>query len=89
MKITRSSKIQGLILAAALSIGLGFVSPVSAQVTHSYILDSNGKGLTDLGTLGGGTLTPLASMTPGRWWGSPTRPQVLRTLSSPAPMAWA
>ncbi len=53
MKITRSSKIQSLILAAALSIGLGFVSPVSAQVTHSYILDSNGKGLTDLGTLGG------------------------------------
>ena len=53
MKITRSSKIQSLILAAALSIGLGFVSPVSAQV-HSYIVDSNGKGLTDLGTLGGG-----------------------------------
>ena len=46
------SKIQSLILAAALSIGLGFVSPVSAQV-HSYIVDSNGKGLTDLGTLGG------------------------------------
>jgi probable HAF family extracellular repeat protein len=52
MKITTSSKIQSLILTAALSIALGFVSPVSAQV-RSYILDSNGKGLTDLGTLGG------------------------------------
>jgi probable HAF family extracellular repeat protein len=41
-----------LILAAALGIGLGFVSTVSAQ--HAYIVDSNGKGLTDLGTLGGG-----------------------------------
>jgi probable HAF family extracellular repeat protein len=53
MKITRSSKIQNLILAAALSIGLGFVSPVSAAAQVSFILDSDGKGLTDLGTLGG------------------------------------
>jgi probable HAF family extracellular repeat protein len=53
MKITRSSKIQVLILAATVSIGLGFVSPVSAEI-RSYILNSNGKGLTDLGTLGGG-----------------------------------
>ena len=53
MKITRSSTIQSLILAAALGIGLGFVSPVSAQ-QHAYLVDSNGKGLTDLGTLGGG-----------------------------------
>jgi probable HAF family extracellular repeat protein len=52
MKITHSPKIQSLILAAALSIGLGFVSPVSAEI-RSYIIDSNGKGLTDLGTLGG------------------------------------
>jgi probable HAF family extracellular repeat protein len=53
MKITRCSKIQSLIPAGALSIALCFVSPVSAEV-HSYILDFNGKGLTDLGTLGGG-----------------------------------
>jgi hypothetical protein len=54
MRITRSSTIQSLILAAALGIGLGFVSPVSAQVQErAYIVDSNGKGLTDLGTLGG------------------------------------
>jgi probable HAF family extracellular repeat protein len=54
MKITHSSKIQSLILAAALGIGLGFVSPVSAQEGfHSYMVDSNSKGLTDLGTLGG------------------------------------
>lgn len=32
MKITYSSKIHSLILAAALSIAPGFVSPVSAQV---------------------------------------------------------
>ena len=55
MKITHSPKIQSLILASALSIGLGFVSPASAQVIHSYIVDSNGKGLIDLGTLGGST----------------------------------
>ena len=54
MKITHSSKIQRLMLATALSIGLGFVSPVSAQQVRSYIVDSNGKGLTELGTLGGG-----------------------------------
>ena len=133
MKITRSSTIQSLILAAALGIGLGFVSPVSAQV-RAYIVDSNGKGLTDLGTLGGGysfaygindagqvvgdsttaagpdhafitgpngvgmtdlgTLggdfsSALASTTPGRWWGTPARPQVLCMPLSPAPMAWA
>src|SRR5687768_4467494 len=55
MKITRSSKIHSLILAAALGTGLGFVSPVSAQAVHSYILDSNGKGLTELGTKRGGS----------------------------------
>ena len=54
MKIIHTSKIQSLILASALSIGLGFVFPVSAQVTHAYIVDSNGKGLIDLGTPGGG-----------------------------------
>ncbi|SET25815.1 hypothetical protein SAMN05216412_104194 [Nitrosospira multiformis] len=42
MKITRGSKIQGLILAAALSIGLGFVFPVSAQA-NPYILDINSQ----------------------------------------------
>jgi hypothetical protein len=31
MKITQTPKIQSLLLASALSIGLGFVSPVSAQ----------------------------------------------------------
>jgi probable HAF family extracellular repeat protein len=54
MKITHSPKIQSLILASALSIGLGFVSPVSAQ-QHAYIVDSHDKGRTALGTLGGGT----------------------------------
>ena len=57
MKITRGSKIQGLILATALTIGLCFVFPVSAQLVQperSFILDINGKTLTDLGTLVGG-----------------------------------
>ncbi len=88
MKITHSSTIQSLILAAVLSIGLGFVSPVSAQ-EHSYIVDSNGKGLADLGTLGGSCSYASASTTPGRWWGPPPRPQVLAMPLSPAPMAWA
>jgi uncharacterized membrane protein len=68
MKIARSSKIHSLILVSALSSGLGFVSPVSAQVGvgyvyyvsaqgRSYIVDSSGKGLTDLGTLSGGSYT--------------------------------
>ena len=52
MKITHCSTIQGLVLAAALSIGLGSVSPVFAQ-GPSYIVDSNSKTLTELGTLGG------------------------------------
>ena len=52
MRITCSSKIQNLILATALIIGLGFVSPVFAQ-PRSYILDTNGQGWTELGTLGG------------------------------------
>jgi len=56
MRITRSSKIQSLMLAAALGVGLCFVSPASAQLLQpgrSYILDINSKALTDLGTLGG------------------------------------
>ncbi len=54
MKITHSSTVQNLLLAAALGSGLGFVSLVSAQQVSSYIVDSNGKGLAELGTLGGG-----------------------------------
>ena len=55
MKVTRHPKIQSWILAAALSVGLGFVSPVSAKQRH-YILDINSQGLTALGTLGGDTI---------------------------------
>jgi hypothetical protein len=89
MKITRSSKIQNLILAAALSIGLGFVSPVSAAAQVSFILDSDGKGLTDLGTLGGLNTFATAINDAGQVVGGPSRPQVLSALSSLAPMAWA
>ncbi|MEO8767712.1 MAG: HAF repeat/PEP-CTERM domain-containing protein [Nitrosospira sp.] len=53
MKITRSSAIQSLVLAATLSSGLSFVSPVSAQ-QHSYIVDLTSKNVTDLGSLGTG-----------------------------------
>lgn len=53
MKITRSSAIQSLILAAVLSAGLCFVSPVTAQ-QHSYIVDLNSKNVTTLGSLGTG-----------------------------------
>jgi probable HAF family extracellular repeat protein len=54
MKITHSPTIQSLLLAAVLGSGLGFVSPVSAQQVRSYIVDSNGTGLAELGTFGGG-----------------------------------
>jgi probable HAF family extracellular repeat protein len=52
MKITHSSKIQSLVVAATLSIGLYFVSPVSAQERNYYLLDTGFQGLTGLGTLG-------------------------------------
>ena len=64
MKINRSFKIRILILVTALSIGLGFVSPVSAQVIRSYILDADGKGLTDLGPNGVG-MTDLRTLAGG------------------------
>ena len=64
-------------------------SATAAGDQHAFITGPNGVGMTDLGTLGGSTVLPLASTTPGRWWGSPPRPQVIRMLLSPAPMAWA
>ena len=89
MKITHSSKIQSLILAAALGIGLGFVSPVFAQVNHAYIVDSNGKGLTDLGTLGGGYSYAHGINDAGQVVGWSTTAAGVTMLLSPAPMAWA
>jgi hypothetical protein len=70
MKITPSSKIQSVMLAAALTIGFCFVSPVSAQFLpegRSFILDINSKALTDLGTLGGDFTGAYHIMLPGRW----------------------
>ena len=48
------NRIQHLILAAAVSagLGLGFSADVFAQGTHFYIADLNSKTVTDLGTLG-------------------------------------
>jgi hypothetical protein len=88
MKINRSPTIQSLILASALTTGLGFVSPVSAQ-QHAYIVDSNGKGLTDLGTLGGDESIAHGINDAGQVVGTPARPQVLAMPLSPAPMASA
>jgi probable HAF family extracellular repeat protein len=52
LKIASSFKLQGLILAAALSVA--FVTPVSAQEQQrAFIVDLNSKKVTDLGTLGG------------------------------------
>jgi hypothetical protein len=86
MKITHSAKIQSLILAVALSIGPGFASPVFAQ-QHAYIVDSNGKGLTELGTLGGNETFAYGINDAGQVVGGPPRPQVLAMPLSPAPMA--
>jgi len=89
MKKTHYNSIQSLVLAATLSAGLGFGSPVSAQ-EHSYIVDLNSKTITELGTLGGAyTYATLASTTPGRWWGGPIRLQVSSVPLLLAPMAWA
>ncbi len=52
MKITDCFKVRKFVLAAVLSTGLGFVSPAFGQ-DISYIVDSNGGGLTQVGTLGG------------------------------------
>lgn len=82
MKIIHSSKIQSLILAAALLAGLGFVSPVFAQ-SHAYILDSSGKGVTDLGTLGGDNSYATGINDGGQVVGSPPRRQVLTMPLSP------
>jgi probable HAF family extracellular repeat protein len=49
MKMNGNSRMQSLIPLAILSIGLSFVSPVSAD---SYILDINSKTLAPVGTLG-------------------------------------
>ena len=89
MKITHSSTIQSLVLAAVLGSGLGFVSPVSAQQERSYIVDSNGKGLADLGTLGGEFSYAYGINDAGQVIGSSAPAQVLAMLLSPAPMGWA
>jgi probable HAF family extracellular repeat protein len=52
MKMTGNSRMQSLLPLIALSLGLSFVSPVSAQVV--VLLDSSGKVLSEIGDLGGG-----------------------------------
>ena len=51
MKIIPACKVRGLILAAAVVAGFGFVFPASAQQSVSYIVDLNTKQVTSLGTL--------------------------------------
>ena len=51
MKMTGNSRMQSLISLVALSIGLCFASPTSAD---TFLLDSGGKVLSEIGTLGGG-----------------------------------
>jgi probable HAF family extracellular repeat protein len=48
MKMTGNSRMQSLISLIALSLGLCFVSPASAEM---FLLDSSGKVLSELGTL--------------------------------------
>ncbi len=51
MKIIDNRRIRGVVLAAALGIGLGFVTLASAQET--YLVDLNSRKATDLGMLYG------------------------------------
>jgi probable HAF family extracellular repeat protein len=53
MKTIHLFKICGFIQAAALSAGLGFGFPASADNTYSYIIDLSSKKVTELGSLGG------------------------------------
>ena len=57
----------------------------------SFITGPNGVGMTGLGHWVEGplilTVSPLVLIVQGKWWDRPTRPQVMSTLSSPAPMA--
>lgn len=53
MILNQCFKVRYLILAAALSIGLGFLSPAFAQQV-SFLIDINSKEWTRLGDLGGG-----------------------------------
>jgi probable HAF family extracellular repeat protein len=51
MKVTNNYKALSFILAATLSMGLSFAAPTFAD---SWIVGSNGAGLVELGSLGGG-----------------------------------
>jgi probable HAF family extracellular repeat protein len=50
MKVISNCRAHGLVLAAALGIGLGFVTHASAQ-ERSYLIDLNSRTATDLGSL--------------------------------------
>ena len=53
MKMNYHVKVRSAVLAAALSVGLSVVSPAFAYTFASWIVGSNGEGLTRIGTLGG------------------------------------
>ena len=53
MNITYRFQVRNLVLAATLSAGLSLMPSAFGQFAISYIMDSNGGGLIQLGTLGG------------------------------------
>ena len=53
MRIDRGSKGRCFFLAAAFSIGFGFISHAAAQ-ERTYLIDLNKRTATELGNLGGG-----------------------------------
>ena len=57
MKIIDSLAVHNFVVAAAMSAGLGFVSPVFGQHL-SYLIDTNSKQTTPLGNLGGREIQP-------------------------------
>jgi probable HAF family extracellular repeat protein len=69
MKVISNCRAHGLVLAAALGIGLGFVTHASAQ-ERSYLIDLNSKTVTNLGSLGGGSTHATAINDAGQVVGS-------------------
>jgi uncharacterized membrane protein len=71
MIVNCCAKVRNLILAAVLISGLGLVSHATAQESHSYLIDSNSRTATDLGTLDGENSCGAGINDDGQVWDIP------------------